>query len=62
MFGVVPLAKGVSLKSHLFYTFGVSTLAERVWPEFESFNNTGMGPIPFLLKETCQTDTNFNAS
>ncbi|KAL8032358.1 hypothetical protein ABFX02_13G090700 [Erythranthe guttata] len=40
----------------------VGVLDSGVWPESESFNDVGMGPIPSTWKGICQTGDDFNSS
>ncbi|KAL6498221.1 hypothetical protein OROGR_028618 [Orobanche gracilis] len=40
----------------------IGVLDTGVWPESQSFNDTGLGPIPVSWKGKCETGTNFSKS
>ncbi|OMO76488.1 hypothetical protein COLO4_25554 [Corchorus olitorius] len=40
----------------------VGMLDSGIWPESESFNDTGFGPIPNKWKGSCQTSSNFTCN
>ncbi|KAB2010907.1 hypothetical protein ERO13_D10G238008v2, partial [Gossypium hirsutum] len=40
----------------------VGMLDTGIWPESQSFNDTGLGPIPIKWKGTCQSSANFTCN